>query len=781
MTGLPLAAAQLELYGLDGSRRDPLPRHGHGTASPGRGGPPSASAAAAEHAEAERTKLEQIKPERTLRLHGGLWRIGRDPDLEIVIDHPAVSREHARLEWRGQHWLLQDAGSTNGLWWQGRRVQELLLRDGDAVAFGPEERGPVPLLVFRQPMQRRLAPLLLGTCLALAGLAGGGALLLGLALWQAPIRGSLANVRGPLALYDRNNRPLSSAEGVEHRELAALRDYPGVLIDALLASEDSRFWWHPGVDPIGTGRALVTNLVGGRVLEGGSTLTQQLARSLYPEQVGQGETLGRKWRELLVALQLEARFSKADLLLSYLNRVYLGVGWGFEDAARHYFDKPAARLELEEAALLVGLLPSPNGNDPCVAPEAALDSRNRVLAKMADTGRIGRDAARRARRRPVQLAPQACRSNGPGRNAPFYSDQVRRDLEALVGQEVAQEGNFLIDTHLDPALQQRVERQLRDSLARPAFSGVSQGAVVVLDSRSGGILAIAGGRDYRQSQFNRASMALRQPGSTFKLVPYLVALEKGARPGDRIGCGPLQWRGQFFASTCGGSLSLRQALARSSNTAALRLTQRVGLEAVVNKARVLGISSPLAAVPGLALGQSEVTLLELTGAYAAIANNGLWHQPSTIRRLTDAELCGGGARLADPATLQRCKASAAGSAAGSSRGESDPGGRQPTATVAPGRRVSSEATARALQDLLRAVVRSGTGSAAYLGGQEGGKTGTTNEGRDLLFVGFEPRRHWVIGVWLGNDDNRPTHASSALAAGLWGDLVRGAGTTSPTP
>ncbi|MFY8149687.1 MAG: transglycosylase domain-containing protein [Prochlorococcaceae cyanobacterium] len=701
---------------------------------------------------------------RRVALSADALRLGRDPSLEIVIDHAAVSREHARLERRGGRWVLRDTGSTNGLWWRGQRVQELLLQEGDAVALGPQGPQPVPWLIFHQPGARAWQQLPRLLAMALTGVAGGGLLLLTLALVFSPIRGgSLATVRGPLALTDRRQQPIRSVEGEQHRELPDLGGFAPVLVDALLASEDSRFWWHPGVDPIGTARALVTNLLGGRVLEGGSTLTQQLARSLYPEQVGQGETLGRKWRELLVALQLEARFSKEELLLSYLNRVYLGVGWGFEDAARRFFDRPASQLSLDQAALLVGLLPSPNGNDPCLDPRAALESRNRVLAKMADTGRIGSDAARRARRLPILLAPQACKASGGTRGAPFYTDQVRRDLEALVGPDVAREGNFLVDTHLEPVLQEQLERQLRAFLDAQAGSGVSEGAVVVLDSRTGGILAIAGGRDYTRSQFNRASMALRQPGSTFKLVPYLLAVEKGARPGDWIGCGPLVWRGQQFSSGCGGSLSLRQALARSSNTAALRLSQRVGLEAMVRKARELGITSPLAAVPGLALGQSEVTLLELTAAYGAIANDGLWHAPTTIRRLTDAELCAGGGRLADPATRERCRGTAGQARAGGS--------------LAPARRVTSEASARVMRDLLRSVVRNGTGSAAWLGGDEGGKTGTTNEGRDLLFIGFEPRRHWVVGVWLGNDDNRPTRAGSALAASLWADVIR----SSPLP
>jgi membrane peptidoglycan carboxypeptidase len=705
------------------------------------------------------------RSERRVQLQPGLYRIGRSEDCELQLDHPAVSRDHALLELRGGRWLLLDHGSTNGLWWRGRRVKELLLADGDRVRFGPAEQPDLPELSFRQPVLGWAERIARTAALALALVAGLGTSSFALALLLTPIRGSLAPVRGPLALYDRDGKPLASAEGQRHRELAQLSDYPEVLRQALLASEDSRFWWHPGVDPIGTARALLTNLAGGRVLEGGSTLTQQLARSLYPEQVGQGETLGRKWRELLVSLQLEARFSKRDLLLSYLNRVYLGSGWGFEDASRHLFAKPARALQLEEAALLVGLLPSPNGYDPCVDPQAALESRNRVLAKMVDSGRIDAETGRRARRRPVQVAASACRQSGQGRGAPFYTDQVRRDLAAQVGPDVAAEGNFLIDTHLDPALQMVVERQLRQRLSSSAGLGVSEGAVVVLDARNGGILAVAGGRDYGRSQFNRATMALRQPGSTFKLFPYLVALERGGRVTDAIACGPLQWSGQTFASDCGGSLSLASAFARSSNTAALRLARRAGLVAV-QKARDLGIRSPLEPVPGLALGQSEVTLLELTAAYATVANGGTWYAPSTIRRLVDGESCRNDDRhrcatAADPGQSATPAKPAAGGGAG--------GG------ITPGRRVLAPATAQAMQELLRAVVRSGTGQAAYLGGQEGGKTGTTNDSRDLLFVGYDPKRHWVIGIWLGNDDNSPTRASSALAAGLWSEIIRASG------
>ena len=689
---------------------------------------------------------------RSLQLHGEGYRIGRDADMEIRIDHAAVSRLHALLQKQGRHWILKDQGSTNGLWWQGRRVQQLELQDGDRISFAPAHDAENPWIAFEQPAQRRLQRIKRSLGISILCMLGCAGIVLTLAAVNVPVRGRLASVRGPLAIFDGNNKPLKSVDSNRHRELKSVEAFSPLLIDALLSSEDNRFWWHPGVDPVGTVRAFAANLTGGRVLEGGSSLTQQLARSLYPDLVGEGDTLGRKWRELLVALQLESRFSKRELLLSYLNRVYLGVGWGFEDAAQTFFDQSASALSVEQAALLVGLLPSPNGHDPCRHPQRALEARNRVLNKMADSGRLSLDAARLARRQPIQLAPSACSRNALTRSAPFYTDQVRRDLTALVGPEVAAEGNFLIETHLDPVLQAVVERQLRNLIRNAAGLGVSEGAAVVIDSSTGGVLAIAGGRDYRFSQFNRASMALRQPGSTFKLITYLAALERGIKPSTTIDCGSLNWRGQRFESSCRGRLSLTSAFASSNNTAALRLAQRVGLDQVVRQARALGITTPLDPVPGLALGQSEVRLIELTGAYAAVLNKGEWKPPSTIRRLLDAETC-------RDDTLRGC---------GSLAGNDQRG-------VNPGRQAVRSESAAQMQALLRAVVRTGTGTAASLGGQEGGKTGTTNEGRDLLFVGYEPSRRWVLGIWLGNDDNSPSTSSSALAASLWADIIRAAG------
>ena len=684
--------------------------------------------------------------ERSIELHGESYRLGRDKNADIPLIHPAISRFHARLVRRGRRWLLIDEQSTNGLWWQGKRIQELELRDGDHITLAPASEPDAPQLNFRHSSDRDQQKWAhrIGLVIAAALTAGSG--LLVVANLSVPVRGRLARVQGPIALYDRDDLPISSLDSERHNELQRLDAFSPKLISAVIASEDSRFWWHPGIDAIGTLRALVTNVQGREVLEGGSSLTQQLARSLYPDQVGQGDTLERKWRELLVALQLETRFSKSDLLLSYLNRVYLGVGYGFEDAAQAYFDTSAATLRLDQAALLVGLLPSPNGHDPCRHPARALQARNLVLNKMADQGKISLDTARLTRRRPIQLAPEAC-SRRHADAAPFYSDQVQRDLAALVGADVAEEGNFLIETYYEPHLQAVMQRQLRRALRVNSGRGIDQGAAVLIDSRSGGVLAISGGRDFRASQFNRASMALRQPGSTFKLFAYLGALEQNMPPSQAIDCGPLRWGGQQFASDCAGQRTLIQAFALSDNTVALRLAQRIGVDQVVRQARALGITTPLSPVPGLALGQSEVRLIELTSAYAAVENGGLWYPPTTIRRLVDAETCAS-------ETTDRC------------RSRSTP--------VSTPRQAIRPDTALKMQRMLRTVVRKGTGQAAALGGQEGGKTGTTNEGRDLLFIGYEPANHWVLGIWLGNDDNSPTTGSSAIAAGLWADMIRAA-------
>lgn len=241
------------------------------------------------------------RPDQILVLHGEGYRIGRDQGLEIYIEHPAVSRQHAVLQKRKQQWCLVDQGSTNGLWWKGRRVREIELKDGDQISLAPASEAGAPSLRFENPANRVAQRIRRWFGLGLVLALGGSGALLVLAGLNVPVRGRLATVRGPVAIYDGNNKPLDSVDSSRHRELDSLAEFSPSLINALLSSEDNRFWWHPGVDPIGTIRAFATNITGGRVLEGGSSLTQQLARSLYPDLVGEGDTLGRKWRACSIA------------------------------------------------------------------------------------------------------------------------------------------------------------------------------------------------------------------------------------------------------------------------------------------------------------------------------------------------------------------------------------------------------------------------------------------------------------------------------------------------
>jgi penicillin-binding protein 1A len=428
----------------------------------------------------------------------------------------------------------------------------------------------------------------------------------------------------------------------EPPELARLEDFSPYLPKAVIASEDSRFYWHPGVDPVGVVRALGINLLSGGVREGASTITQQVARSLFREYVGTEDSAGRKLREMVVALKLEAHYDKKTILTVYLNKVYLGVaGYGFEDAAQFYFGKSARDVTLAEAATLVGMLPAPNRFNPVKDYDTALGLRNRVIDRMEAQGMITAMEAKRARRSRIEISPQATR-NLQSTIAPYFYDTVLAELESLLGKRLAAEGNFIVDTALDVRLQKRAE----DHLARfvttyGATYGFDQGALVTLSARTGAITALVGGKNYQQSQFNRITQARRQPGSVFKVFVYGAALEQGIPPSMTYECTPLVWQGVSFAGCRSGSapLDLTQGLALSENVVALRLAQQVGLAAVVQWAKRLGIESPLHPVPGLVLGQSEVTPWELTGAFTALANQGVKHRPHAITRIRDSSDC----------------------------------------------------------------------------------------------------------------------------------------------
>ena len=336
--------------------------------------------------------------------------------------------------------------------------------------------------------------------------------------------------------------------------------------------------------------------------------------------------------------------------------------------------------------------------------------------------------------------------------APYYYSYVFTELEELLGKELVNEGNFIVETGLDPRIQGLAEQALQNAVATDgAAVGFRQGAVLTLDFRSGEILAMVGGVDYQESQFNRATQALRQPGSTFKLFAYAAAVDAGISPSRTYSCAPLNWQGANYAGcrSGGGRVDMFRGMALSENVVALRTARDVGLTPTVNMAKKLGIESRLNPVPGMVLGQSEVTVLELSRAYSVVANRGRQIPALAIRKVYDAGDC------KDPNQKDTCRVifSQAESAAKSLQ-------------------TLDGNVAETLHQMLRSVVTAGTGGSAAIGLDEAGKTGTTNDGKDLWFVGYVPSRNLLTSVWLGNDDNQPTSGSSAQAATLWGRLMR---------
>lgn len=702
---------------------------------------------------ARKTELwvEEAGARRVYPLVGNRYIIGRSrTKADIVVDSEIVSGRHVELRRLTPTGVfeIRDLDSTNGLYRRRRQMAVDVLHHGDVLTLGPPELQNVVTLRFVNPPPPWVRRLRYGVY-ALLGLSllGGGIIAAEAA--KVSVHPLPAIEQGPIILLDRHGQPVNPVESRPHQELRRLRDFSPYLIQGVLASEDSRYYWHFGIDPIGLVRAIVTNVRGGEVREGGSTISQQLARTLFRGYVGTDDSLGRKWREMIVALKLEAFYSKDELLLAYLNRVYLGMGnTGFEDAAQFFFGKSAKDLTLNEAATLVGILPAPNRFNPLRDYDAAVDYRNRVLLRMVQQGRVSKEEADRARRSRIELSPKA-KEVFAAQRAPYYTDHVYQELERLLGENLAQEGNLIVQTGLDPEWQATAEASLKNFIEQVGVAyGVTQGALLTLEPSTGLIRALVGGVDYQKSQFNRATLAMRQPGSTFKIFVFTEALRQGHSPHETLSCEPVFWQGQQFAGCRHGgtSMDLATGLALSENPIALRLAQEVGLQSTMRLAQSMGLSTPLQAVPGLVLGQSETTLLQMSGAFAVLANAGKRIDPHTILEVRDASDC------TTPTDWQTCRVIY-------------------QATKEPPQPVLSAAIANQMTDLLTAVVSRGTGRAAALDIAVAGKTGTTDDNRDLWFIGYVPTADVLTGIWLGNDDNSPTQGSSGLAAALWGNYM----------
>jgi penicillin-binding protein 1A len=521
-----------------------------------------------------------------------------------------------------------------------------------------------------------------------------------------------------------------------------LGDLPPYLPKAFIAIEDRRFYSHFGVDPMGIARALTRNLLhrGGNV-EGGSTLTQQLAKNLF---LTQERTMARKIQEAILSIWLEHKYSKDQILELYLNRVYFGSGaYGIEAAARKYFGHSAREVTLPEAALLAGLMKAPTKLAPNRNPTGASERAAQVITAMAREGHITEAMAKLALSRPAE----ATHDRGAG-SINYAADLVTDALDETVG---AIDEDIVVTTTLNAGMQAAAERALTENLDKQgAKYGVSQGALVAMDV-GGQIRALVGGRSYADSQFNRAVAAKRQPGSSFKPFVYLSALERGLTPDTVREDAPINikgWQPENSSRQFYGQVTLTQALSMSLNTVAVRLAQEVGPKAVVATAHRLGISSDLQPNASIALGTSEVTPLELVGAYAPFANGGIGVQPHIIVKV----------RTADGKLLYQRK--------GASYG-----------------RIIDPQYVSMMNAMMRETLTTGTAKKAELPGwQAAGKTGTSQDYRDAWFVGYTSQL--VAGVWLGNDDNSPTKKASGanLPVDIWSRFMKEAlKSTPPTP
>ncbi len=512
-----------------------------------------------------------------------------------------------------------------------------------------------------------------------------------------------------------------------------LSELPPYLPKAFVAIEDRRFYQHFGIDPIGVGRAVFRDVTGRGGMEGGSTLTQQLAKNLF---LTQERTLSRKIQEAILALWLERKYSKDQILELYLNRVYFGSGaFGVEAAAQKYFCKSARQVTLSEAAVLAGLMKSPTRLAPNHNLPAANERAAEVITAMAEQGHITEAMAKLALSAPAQVV----REKGAG-SINYAADYVMDMLDDTVG---AIDEDIVVTTTLDPAMQAGAERALTEELnAKGDKLGVEQGALIALDPE-GGVKALVGGRNYADSQFDRAVLAKRQPGSAFKPFVYLAALDSGLTPDTVREDAPISikgWNPENYSREYFGPVTLTKALSLSLNTVAVRLGLEVGPKTVVRTAHRLGITSELEANASIALGTSEVTPLELVAAYAAFANGGIGVQPHVIARV----------RTANGKLLYARKNASFG-------------------------RVIDPQYVAMMNDMMQETLLTGTAHKAELPGwQAAGKTGTSQDWRDAWFVGYTS--YLVAGVWLGNDDGAPTKKVSGgnLPVEIWSRFMKAA-------
>ncbi len=567
----------------------------------------------------------------------------------------------------------------------------------------------------------------------------GGAIAVGVTWWNLdrslpdPLE-ALTFVRDGTLTIKAEDGTILQQRGEATREKYPIEEMPPHLVQAFVASEDRRFYQHQGVDYQGILRAVVSNVMARDVVEGGSTITQQLARIVF---LSQERSIWRKLREMMLAQKIEQKLTKEQILERYLNLVYLGEGaYGVADAAWVYFSKDLEELTLSEMATLVAMAPAPGKFSPLVDEKAAVARRNLVLQRMEEAKIITPQVAQATIAEPLEIEPAPPKRLAT--EAPYFTSYVEQELPRLIPPEAVEAGGLIVETSLNREWQQQAEEVVETAIDRYGRrQRFKQAALVAIDPRSGEVKAMVGGTDFEDTQFNRVTQAMRQPGSTFKGFVYTTAIAAGFSPFRGYLDAPFKVDGytpKNYSETHSGWMSMRDALIKSVNTVAVRTLIDVGFEPTIEIAQKMGIKSELKPVYSLALGGVEVNLLELTGGYGTLATKGKHTEVHGIRRVLDQR----------GQVLYEAK-------------------YQPQEAI-------DEETAAIMTWMLRGVVNSGTGSAAALPGRQvAGKTGTSDEARDLWFIGYIPQL--VTGVWLGNDDNTPTRGASSTAALTWGKFM----------
>ncbi|WP_425992139.1 transglycosylase domain-containing protein [Brevundimonas sp. TWP2-3-2] len=540
--------------------------------------------------------------------------------------------------------------------------------------------------------------------------------------------------RQPSITYLDRNGALIATRGSQQAPPADLEALPDYVPAAFIAIEDQRFYWHPGFDPIGMTRAMAANMRAGRIVQGGSTLTQQLAKNLFltPDQ-----NLRRKVQELMLAVWLEMKFSKQEILALYLNRVYFGAGaYGIEAASQRYFDKGAKDLTVGEAALLAGLLKAPSRYSPVSEHERAAARATVVLDEMAQSGVITPEQRAAAVLEPVRVSRTLATQH-----AQYFVDWLDKEIRGLVGEPTE---DMIVETTLDLTLQTAAERNVRRILDRDASRGVEQAALVALDG-DGRVRAMIGGASYADSQFNRAVDARRQAGSAWKPFVYLAAMEAGYTPQTPVVDEPVRignWSPRNYSGTFAGEMTLAQAVAQSTNTVAAYVADQIGRDSVARAARRLGISSRIGLEPAMALGAVEVSPIDMATAYDAFANGGRRVEAYGISRI----------RTPQGRVIYQ-------------RGARD---------AAAGQAINNPSLYY-MNQMLRGVVTSGTARSAAISGRDiAGKTGTTSDYKDAWFVGYTGG--FVTAVWVGKDDNTAMRGvtGGAAPAAIWKGFMEAA-------